>query len=566
MNKPNQETLDELKAIYVQKIKAEFPKQLKNFSDKNAKEHQLSQLRGYLHKLVGSGESFGYTDITHTARAAESIATSLMSESTKDKPSRLTYLVKLLEKLAGIVDKIEIESPVTLHSGANFTDRQSNAKLLTVGQAHIAKTERKHTICVWVIDDDESVAAQLSEQLLSFGFDVAYFLSCAAFKQALLSSQPHFVIADVRLEDNSDFYRCADLHRIDLKSFGLIIMSAFDDFHARIKAVRSGAITYLQKPINVARVASFIHEHKNKIQLHPERILIIDDDTDLSALYKSQLEAAGMAVHNLSDPRKVMAAIQEYQPDLVLIDLYMPDFSGMELAAVIRQFDNFTSLPIVYISSETDNQRQSKAIATGGADEFITKPVSADILITALRTRVKRARQLNALISKDSLTGLLKHSAIKEAVKSEIARTSRDRQSLCISMLDIDRFKRVNDTYGHAVGDTVIESLANLLTQRVRQTDHVGRYGGEEFMLVMPGCDAESAQVILDDIRERFSNIEFTVGNKGFHCTVSAGFVQLEASVFLPTADSLVEHADSALYEAKNTGRNRVVQSITARI
>jgi len=164
---------------------------------------------------------------------------------------------------------------------------------------------------------------------------------------------------------------------------------------------------------------------------------------------------------------------------------------------------------------------------------------------------------LHTQLVKDSLTGLLKHSSIKEAVEQEVLRAQRSGRPVTLAMLDIDHFKAVNDTYGHGMGDVVISSLAMLLRQRLRQSDIVGRYGGEEFVAILLECDIEHGRELLDDIRQRFASLSFGHLGRDFHCTVSAGIastLQFKGS----NGAALLAAADAALYVAKRAGRNQV--------
>ena len=251
-----------------------------------------------------------------------------------------------------------------------------------------------------------------------------------------------------------------------------------------------------------------------------------------------------------------MDRLEAFRPELVLMDLYMPDYPGQELAGVIRQYDNWASLPIVFLSAETDLDVQLQAVGKG-ADDFLTKPINDAQLVAAVRVRIERARQLSVQISRDSLTGLLKHAAIKEMVDIEAARSRRTGKPATVAMLDIDHFKAVNDTYGHAVGDLVISSVAMLLRQRLRRSDVIGRYGGEEFAVILPECDIEDAQRLLEDIRLRFSTVHFNHEDREFTCTLSAG---LASSSQFPDhgGSELLVAADEALYQAKRGGRNQI--------
>jgi diguanylate cyclase (GGDEF)-like protein len=256
----------------------------------------------------------------------------------------------------------------------------------------------------------------------------------------------------------------------------------------------------------------------------------------------------------LSDPLDALAQLTNFDADLLLLDMYMPRFTGIELAAAIRQHPSFASLPIVYLSSEKDVDKQLDAIAVG-ADDFLVKPVVPDRLISSVSARARRLRLLRGLVTQDPMTQLLNHAAFKERLKIELSRAARTRTSLVVGVLDIDFFKKVNDTYGHPAGDAVIKSLARLLKQRLRQDDVVARYGGEEFGIVLPDTDLLSAKVLLDGLRESFAELPQGAGAQSFHVTLSCGLAAFPA---LTEPGDLVESADQALYAAKQGGRNQV--------
>ena len=197
---------------------------------------------------------------------------------------------------------------------------------------------------------------------------------------------------------------------------------------------------------------------------------------------------------------------------------------------------------------------QLSAMASG-ADDFLTKPISSERLVGLVRARAKRARKLNDLMSQDSLTGLLKHASIKDRLAQEVDRAQRQNRPLSVAMIDIDFFKKVNDSYGHPVGDQVIKTLGHLLRQRLRRQDSVGRYGGEEFAAVMPDCTTEDAVRLLDDIRQRFSEVRFIHQGQSFGVTLSAGVASINPGT---DAANLLAQADAALYGAKHGGRNQV--------
>jgi diguanylate cyclase (GGDEF)-like protein len=215
----------------------------------------------------------------------------------------------------------------------------------------------------------------------------------------------------------------------------------------------------------------------------------------------------------------------------------------------------YVSVPIVFLSAETNVNRQLEAMGQGG-DDFLTKPIRPEHLISSVRIRADRYRILRSLMVQDSLTGLLNHTRTKERLDIELARAERLGSPLCFAMIDIDHFKRVNDTYGHPMGDRVIRSLSRLLSQRLRKTDIVGRYGGEEFAVVLPDTTLDQAERVLDEVRESFSNISQPAEQGAFNCTFSCGIAAYPGHA---GAIELNNAADKALYDAKHAGRNRVV-------
>jgi diguanylate cyclase (GGDEF)-like protein len=256
-----------------------------------------------------------------------------------------------------------------------------------------------------------------------------------------------------------------------------------------------------------------------------------------------------------NNPRAIFDVLQDFHPELILLDINMPECNGIELAQVIRLNQDWLRIPITYLSSEQDVEKRAQAMGRAG-DDFLSKPMGDRELITAVSVRATRSRQLSDALDRDSLTGLLKHSRIKEQVDAELSRAMRAKENLSVVMLDLDYFKQVNDTYGHPAGDKVIKAIAHLLRQRLRKTDAVGRYGGEEFVAVLPRCSGEEAQLLMEDVRQRFRDITFSADQHSFNVTLSVGIAAYREGV--ERADQLLQEADAALYRAKSTGRNRI--------
>jgi len=257
----------------------------------------------------------------------------------------------------------------------------------------------------------------------------------------------------------------------------------------------------------------------------------------------------------VADPARVQEALSEFGTDLILMDMNLPGCAGDEVARVIRLTDAFMSIPIVFLSIEKDFDRQLMAMGRGG-DEFLTKPILPAQLVSVVASRIERYRQLRTLMLHDSLTGLLNHSRLQQQIDLERAKASRHGLPVALAMIDIDHFKRVNDTYGHPVGDRVLKNLARFMLQRLRRTsDVVGRYGGEEFAVLFANTDTAGAFGVIDGLRRDFAAVLHESDKGSFSVTLCAGIAQ---SSTRRTGRELVQSADRALYRAKANGRNRV--------
>jgi diguanylate cyclase (GGDEF)-like protein len=498
----------------------------------------LQGMREQLHKLAGSAGTFGYASLGAQARTLELSSVALLSASTAEQlHDHAQAIINFSQQdcaQTAVPDSTE-KSPVPI-SNSNELSRR-----------------------IYILEPDPQLGEHLQATLHSFGYAAEHFVSSAAMLEAVNRQLPDVLIIDSRLkEDNTDGLAFArDLIAQLPLPLPLLIISEQHDFDTRLRAVRVGVTGFFTKPVNFNALESRLDSIFAQQRGEPFRVLIIDDDLELSKRYRLVLDNAGMQVETLSQPEDIDRVMHSFNPEVVLLDVHMPLCSGPELAQIIRFNDAWLRVPIIYLSAETDISKQIKALLKAG-DDFVTKPISDNSLVASVLARAQRARLLSNALSRDSLTGLLKHADIKEQVAVEVERAARRGTSACVVMLDLDNFKHVNDSYGHAVGDNVIRALSNLLRQRLRRIDSLGRYGGEEFTAVLPECSLEQAKRILDEIRLRFAELPFIAHDSSFNVTFSAGIAQSNSQT---SASQLIELADQALYAAKAAGRNQVVCS-----
>lgn len=409
---------------------------------------------------------------------------------------------------------------------------------------------------VYIVLQDHERAERLAKQLEFFGLAALSLHNVAKFQRAMAQRHPAAIVMDVDFSGPGKGLELASQAQEGLEQkLPLLFFSLNEtDTPTRLAAVRAGGEEFLTGALEASSLLEKIEVLTCVAQYEPYKVLIIDDSRAQALHTERVLNAAGIVTRVLLDPIQAMSELAEFQPDLIILDMYMPGCTGTELAKVIRHNDRYVSVPIIYLSAEDDQDKQLDAMSEGG-DDFLTKPIKPRHLITTVRNRAARARNLKARMVRDSLTGLYNHTHILQLLEDCSFRSRREGKPLCFAMLDIDHFKRVNDSHGHPMGDRVIKSLALFLKQRLRKTDFIGRYGGEEFAIVMPDTDIQSAHRVLDDIRHRFAEIHYPAQPADLFCTFSAGVVALGAD---DDSLSLASQADTALYCAKHAGRNRV--------
>lgn len=498
------------------------------------------KLRSNLHDIAGSAASYGYSSLTRTARALEELVVSVIGSGgtlQDEQHQQMSLLLEALKECAKEPDD-------------NFLERTRAAAKVAGG----GRNARAHSSLV-VIDQSPEEARELADAVAHYGYQARVVTRIEELEEQIASAPSAVLIADVNCIDEIAMATLAKVRRSQNTSIPLIALSSVGDLASRLIAVNSGASAFLLKPIDIISLVNTLDPLMQVSDQEPSRILIIDDSQALTSFYSLVLEQAGMETYVVNDPARAIDVMSQFQPNLILMDLYMPRCSGLQLAAVLRQHESFVSIPIVYLSGEKDFEKQLKALSIGG-DDFLTKPILPEHLVSAVVTRVERARTLHSLVVRDSLTGLLNQSHTRELLEIEVARATRRGSTLAFAMIDLDGFKDINDTFGHSAGDRVLKNLARFLRYRLRKTDIIGRVGGEEFAVILLDVSSTDAFQVMDEIRAGFESMTHMMGGEEFKLTLSCGI-----AMFPETDDpnQLSDAADRALYQAKAAGKNRVI-------
>jgi diguanylate cyclase (GGDEF)-like protein len=295
------------------------------------------------------------------------------------------------------------------------------------------------------------------------------------------------------------------------------------------------------------------------------RIMIVDDDSSVVEVVELCLSGDDYQTKAYSSAENLMDNIDEWKPDLLLLDINMPKLSGIEALKLIRERHDYVST--ILISGDTATDEVVGGL-DAGADDYITKPFDPDELLARVRTQlrikdlndqlVKANEKLKELVDIDDLTGLFNMRSLYTRLEYEIARGKRYNRTTCVVMMDMDKFKSVNDGHDHLFGSFVLSEVGKLIKGCIRNVDIAARYGGDEFLIVLTEVDRQGAFIFCERLRVKIENYLFKNGPDQMHLTASIGFAITNPKEPDIDAKQLVRVADWALYDAKRSGRNRV--------
>ena len=502
----------------------------------------IDELRRHFHRLAGSGSTFGFDRISDLGRQGERLCDQVTSGPQPE--TTLDRWEQIIEELAEAFRAAEPVVPA---------ETRPAPESLSPGQL------ANGTRMVLVVDDDPSIN-ELVERLLRLeGLQTRTASTCAEARAVIDATLPDGLIVDISLPDGTGYGVVEYLRSRDGGDVPAVLMlSLKNDFLDQAEAIHAGADGYFEKPLDWDALVSRLHHLLERVSPDIPRVLVVEDDPSHAAFVRSTLESAGYEVAVCDAPRQFHEVLSGFRPDLILMDINLPELSGYDLARYVRQADQYAMLPIVFLTSEGRLDARIKTVKAGG-DDHLTKPVHPALLVSSVAARLERARFLRTLVTRDGLTRLLAHTSFMEQAQALVAQKLRHGGSpAALVMIDIDHFKTINDSFGHQAGDRVLVSLSILLRRHLRRSDIVGRYGGEEFALVLDHLSEEHAVRLIQRLLTEFSVLEHHApSGAAFRATFSAGVAMFDASSM--DLERWIQAADAALYGAKRAGRNRIV-------
>jgi diguanylate cyclase (GGDEF)-like protein len=289
------------------------------------------------------------------------------------------------------------------------------------------------------------------------------------------------------------------------------------------------------------------------------RILLVDDNPQNLQALGNHLKALPCQLLFALDGHRTLEAIGKHRPHLILMDIQMPDMDGFELCQKIKDDPETADIPVIFLTAAyRDQESILKGFRVGGVD-FITKPYHREELLARVKTHLKlKAYQdhFRNMSIRDPLTRIYNRRFMTERIANEEARNRRSGQVFTIALGDLDNFKRINDNYGHACGDEVLVRTAEALEGAIRKTDAVARWGGEEFLVLLPDTDLDGARVVLERMLNTVRDLSVPCGRQTISPTLTCGAADSRSA---NQGEAVVRNADMAMYRGKTAGKNRLV-------
>jgi diguanylate cyclase (GGDEF)-like protein len=511
-----------------------------------ANREALDTLRRHFHRLKGTGATFGFGMIGTIAREGEALCVEITESA------RLPALVDRA-RWRTLVDQLRVE----FASGRAELTGVPGTPDEAFGGVAPERAATAHDVLV--ADGDPEVRAILSRLLTQEGMQVRQATTLGEARAALEPSLPDALVVDVRLPDGSGYALVEEVrNRAGGESPAVVVLSPSGAFADRTEAIHAGADSSFDKPIDWPALVRKLTHLLERDPVEVPRVLVVEDDPNHAAYVRSVLESAGHDVRVCAEPRLFDEALAAFRPDLILMDIVLPELSGYDLARYVRQDDQHVTVPIIFLTGESQVNVRIKTVKAGG-DDFLIKPVHPALLVSSVAARLERARFLKTLLNRDGLTRLLTHTSFMEQAQGVVSQRRRHPEvPASLVMVDIDHFKTVNDTFGHQAGDRVLVSLSTLLRRHLRRSDIVGRYGGEEFGVLLDQIREDEAVRLMQRLLHEFTTMEHrTAGSQVFRVSFSAGVARFDAATM--DLERWLQAADAALYAAKRAGRNRVM-------
>lgn len=414
---------------------------------------------------------------------------------------------------------------------------------------------------IFYLSDIAPFGRELTQALTAMGYIVDRLDSAEELKEVLGSIAPDLILLDAgyfeQIEHLGEFVKRVR-QRVSSR-VPLLAIAAENDLNARLKAMRAGADAFVPQPITAAAAALRVRDLLDIDNDDPFRVMIVEDDRSQALFAESVLRKAGMRTQAVIEPLETLDELERFKPDLVLMDLYMPNISGLELTAIVREREEFINIPIVFLSGEQDSEKHFEALSAGG-DDFLAKPIRPKFLISAVSNRARRARQLarrRVLDPKDSTTGLYHRAYFIDRLNERLGAEDRPDGSGGLLFVEVGGTQKLREERGLAAYESVMRQVGAAIASHARPDEHAARYGDASYVLLAPERPDTGLEALAQEIVDRMARDVALVDGQAIILSARVG-----VAVFAPQfadAGEVLNAAERACARARQQSGKPVV-------
>jgi len=449
------------------------------------------------HKLAGALGSFGFYEGSSLAREIEQLLCITNLERVQ---------IEQLSKLGNLLQQ-ELEKPPVLTASACVYCVQHGLLL--------------------VIDDDAVLTERIRLEATAWGFQVEVAQNLSAASEAIASNSPDVILLDLMFAEpaESGLAFLAQL-RHQYPEIPVIVLTGRNSLADRLEVARLGGHAFVHKSVPPSEMLKVVTQVLGHAQTAQAKVMVVDDDPKVLVSLSALLEPWGLDVITLADPQQFWQVLETSLPDLLILDVKLPDFNGVELCQIVRNDPQWSQLPVLFLSACNDAQTVHQ-VFTAGADDYIQKPIVGPELIARVFNRLERTKIHRDLAEIDQLTGLTNRRKSIQQLTNLLQLAERHRQPFCFMLLDLDHFKWVNEQHGYDAGDMVLSRFGKLLKQSLQGSDILSRWGSEEFVIGLYGVKQEQGIKLLIRFLNIWNQQGFTdANNQTFSVSCSAGVAE----------------------------------------
>lgn len=525
-------------------------------------EKPLKQLRLEAHRISGSSGSHNFDDIHLLASRLDSNIVAALAEqsawiSNKELiGNQVQALVDLLQhQLLNYSSGKNNNSHNNDHSHGYGDNEEGTTRLDSLQLSH-------RELLIFLVSHRPAELSLLSSLLAGRGFTVLSFGNMERAQNTAKSLAPSIVVLDLGDAEQIDLQTISkhEFQSGDSQPPAYIVTSRRDDAVIRKLAIKFGVEAFFATPINTHNFSSTLDVILETRSDNGFRVLLIARQDAPVANIEQALENEDISCRTIHAVESITDQLVNFKPDLVLITYHKGRDYWANSAGMIRLHESYFNIPVIFLLENECAESKLEALQVGADDCICGYQLEAE-QIQILKQRIMRFRRANHLITTDSLTGTLNRDAFFDRANEELSLAVRRKENICLAMIDVDYFKQINDAYGHVAGDYVLRHISECLNNRLRRSDLVGRYAGDEFLVLLPDTDLENACLVLNMIRKNLTSQNISINDLEVQVSISLGLIAVKPTEVINIETFIIE-ADKKLYEAKVAGRNMLMASM----